>query len=219
MKNDLKLLSIGWSLENSAGGIPGKKIPISASSPLEKSDIFSKTFKNFGRLDKMSKAVCTAVAFALQGVGLYPIEDKKNISLLFHNKTGCADSDKAYFNDFIEFGETAGRANLFLYTLPTSPLGEASVHFGLTGDVAYFSSTSEPLTKMLATVSTSFEVNETKDNNLTLVGLGEIKNNIAEAVFMLVSKNGQSIPEGNSVLNNITNFDTLRKFISGEILK
>ena len=34
-------------------------------------------------------------------------------------------------------GSTLGRGNLFIYTLPSSPLAEAAIHFGLTGKLLY----------------------------------------------------------------------------------
>src|SRR5574341_2368969 len=36
-----------------------------------------------------------------------------------------------------ECGRTLGRGNLFIYTLPSSPLGEAAIHFGLQGPLFY----------------------------------------------------------------------------------
>ena len=39
--------------------------------------------------------------------------------------------------DYVESGRTLARANLFIYTLPSSPLAEAAVHFGLQGPLVY----------------------------------------------------------------------------------
>lgn len=218
MSINLKVKSIGWCLENSVGGVPGEILPVSPEAKPEKSAIFSKEFKNFGRLDKMSKAVCTAVAFALKGAGLYPHEEKQPISLFFNNKTGCAESDKAFFEDFVEFGETAGRANLFLYTLPTSPLGEASVHFGLTGDIAYFATSDRPLPELLEAAADACEFRNSSGEKLMLIGLGEINGEAAETIFLLVANNGQAVENSETILE-MTDFHNLKTYISGEIIK
>ena len=172
MSINLKIKSIGWCLNDSAGGSPGDVFAISAKNKPEKSDIFLKPFKNFGRLDGMSKAVCTAAAFALRGAELYPREEKQPISIYFSNKEGSQESDTAYFKDFVDFGETAGRANLFLYTLPSSPLGEASVHFGLTGDVAYSADSENPLKAMLEAAEDACAFRKSDSEKLFLIGLG-----------------------------------------------
>lgn len=213
MSFKLKIKSIGWCLDNSIGGIPGKIIPVSAQSKPEKSDIFAKPFKNFGRLDNMSKAVCTAVSFTLKGNNLYPIEKKQPISLYFNNKKGSTDSDKAYFEDFVEFGELSGRANLFLYTLPTSPLGEASVHFGLTGEIAYFAVKENPLQCLMEVAEDACEFRKTNSEKLLLIGLGNMEKDTAETIFLLVSDSGNSIAESATLFNEISDFQSLKKFI------
>lgn len=178
MDTNLTIKSIGWSLSDSVGGFPGKTFPIATDQKPEKSDIFSKPFKNFGRLDDMSKAACTAVAFALRSVDSYPKDEKQPISILFSNPRGSLNSDTEYYKDYIEFGKTAGRANLFLYTLPTSPLGEVSVHFGLTGNIAYFADSENPLKVMIeaAEADCEFRKSVKSSEKQFLLGLGSTSN-------------------------------------------
>jgi len=229
MKTKLIIKSIGWRFTDFAGGSPGGTFQISPENKLDKSDIFKKPFKNFGRLDDMSKAVCTAVAFALKGVNLYPQAEKQPISIYFNSKEGSLKSDTSYFKDFVDFGETAGRANLFLYTLPTSPLGEASVHFGLTGDVAYLSCFAVPslrsgsadsdnsLKAMLeaAEDSCEFRKSEKSPDKQFLIGLGNFEKENAEAVFLLVSNAGSTIPQTEEILTSLPDFDNMKKIIYG----
>lgn len=107
-------------------------------------------------------------------------------------------SDLKYYRDFLEFGGTAGRANLFLYTLPTSPLGEASVHFGLTGPLAFISEPGRPLGALLDAVSDSCEIRkgyacgDGDGDGYSLVGLGEGGEGGAEAVFLLLRSGSDS---------------------------
>ena len=213
MSTKLTIKSIGWCLNDSIGGYPGKNFPVSTENKPEKSDIFSKPFKNFGRLDNMSKAVCTAVAFALKGTDLYPQEVKQSISVFFSNKEGSLHSDTKYFKDFIEFGETAGRANLFLYTLPTSPLGEASVHFGLTGDLAYFADSDNPFKTMLEAAEDSCELRKSsQETKQFLLGLGNIEDGKVETIFLLLSNhNSNTIIESEDIINALPDIKDLKR--------
>lgn len=105
---------------------------------LAKLGIFSHPFKNFGRLDWMSRMTVSAVALALQDAGIeYSIANKQDIGIIGTSCEGSLKSDIAYFKDFIENGRTLSRANLFIYTLPSSALGEAAIHFGLIGPLLY----------------------------------------------------------------------------------
>ena len=53
------------------------------------------------------------------------------------NSSGSLPTDILYFKDYVECGRTLGRGSLFIYTLPSSPLGEAAIHFGLQGPLLY----------------------------------------------------------------------------------
>ncbi len=221
MSNKLTIKSIGWCLNDSIGGYPGKKFPISIETKPEKSDIFSKPFKNFGRLDSMSKAVCTSVAFALKGAKLYPQEEKQSISIYFSNKEGSLKSDTAYFKDFVNYGETAGRANLFLYTLPSSPLGEASVHFGLTGDLAYFADSKNQLKAMLAAAEDACEFRKSANSSSKefLIGLGNSTDEKTEAIFLFLSNSdSEGIVKTEDIFTSLTDFESLKIILSPIIL-
>ena len=134
IKNRLFLTAAGWKIGDKAGATGVEE------TECRKENLFHKGFKNFGRLDETSRSVCAAIALILHKRGLYPREETLNIPLILSSSEGPLSSDYAYFNDFAQFGEMAGRANLFVYTLPSSPLGEASVHFGLTGNLLFVNS-------------------------------------------------------------------------------
>ena len=50
---------------------------------------------------------------------------------------GALASNFAYFRDYVAYGRKLGRGNLFIYTLASSPLAEAAIHFGLQGPTFY----------------------------------------------------------------------------------
>ena len=62
---------------------------------------------------------------------------KRNIGLMGASEAGCLASNRAYFQDYLGGGRTLARANLFVYTLPSSPLAESAIHFGLMGPMVY----------------------------------------------------------------------------------
>jgi 3-oxoacyl-[acyl-carrier-protein] synthase II len=117
---------------------------------LAKLGIFSQPFKNFGRLDEMSRLTVSAVALALQDAGVeYSSGCKQDIGIISTSCEGSQKSDIDYFKDFIDNGRTLSRANLFIYTLPSSAPGEAAIHFGLTGPLLYASGVDESLSEFL----------------------------------------------------------------------
>ncbi len=123
-----------------------------APSTLAKRDIFSHPFKNFGRLDTISKMTAFGVSLALQDAGIeYSPTEKQDIGIVGTNAEGSLRSDIAYFRDYLESGRTLSRGNLFIYTLPSSPIGEAAIHFGLQGPVLYAAGDGRALSAVLDT--------------------------------------------------------------------
>jgi len=178
-KNMLYMTSAAWKLEDLTGGTA---IP---ESEFRKENIFHREFKNFGRLDNMSKSVCAAIALILHQKKLYPSDKKLNIPIFFGLNEGPISSDYAYYSDFLKFGGTAGRANLFVYTLPSSPLGEASVHFGLTGNLLFVNADNT-----LSSICQMIINNQERDlPKFYIAGVGEVNGDKTNALFMLFEKN------------------------------
>jgi hypothetical protein len=50
---------------------------------------------------------------------------------------GSLAANQRYFKDYAESGRTLGRSSLFVYTLPTTPIAEYAIHFGLGGPLFY----------------------------------------------------------------------------------
>jgi 3-oxoacyl-[acyl-carrier-protein] synthase II len=121
---------------------------------LPKKDVFSHPFKNFGRLDTISKMTAFAVSLALQDAGIdYLPTVKQDIGIVGTNAEGSLRSDIEYFRDYLESGRTLSRGNLFIYTLPSSPIGEAAIHFGLLGPVLYAAGEGNALSTVLDTAN------------------------------------------------------------------
>ncbi len=116
------------------------------------SGIFSHPFKNFGRLDKASRMTALAVALALRDAGIpYAPERKQDVGIIGASREGSLRTDLLYFKDYVDCGRTLARGNLFIYTLPSSPLGEAAIHFGLQGPLLYQTAAAAPLATVIET--------------------------------------------------------------------
>lgn len=173
MKN-MSLYGIGWIHTDGYGCIM-KDIQSSyvnrQSQSLLKKRLFSFPFKNFGRLDAISKMTCYAVALALQDAGMhFSAGQKQDIGIIGTNASGSLQSDINYFRDYLNSGRTLSRGNLFIYTLPTSPLAEAAIYFGLRGPLLYAASPDGSLASTLAMASEMILLEETP---VMLAGMAE----------------------------------------------
>lgn len=101
--------------------------------------LFTYPVKNFGRFPVIAQRVCYVTALALQDAGIpYAKGEKQDIGLIGMDAFGSEAENLTYFSDYIDGGRSMARANLFIYTLPSSPLAEAAVHFGLQGPLFYY---------------------------------------------------------------------------------
>lgn len=133
---------IGWLTQTGYGciksGLHHPFMPGEDVCSLAKRDMFAHPFKNFGRLDRISRMTAYAVSLALRDAGMeYFPSKKQDIGIIGTNSEGSLETDLEYFKDYIEAGRTVSRGNLFIYTLPSSPLGEAAIHFGFAGPLLY----------------------------------------------------------------------------------
>jgi 3-oxoacyl-[acyl-carrier-protein] synthase II len=133
---------IGWLTQEGYGCVAtGREYRFDEGesvNTLAKKGLFSHPFRNFGRLDATSRMTTCAVALALKDAGIaYSPTEKQEIGIVGTSSEGSLASDMAYFNDYVTNGRTLSRGNLFIYTLPSSSLGEAAIHFGLTGPLLF----------------------------------------------------------------------------------
>lgn len=141
----IKILGASWIKKNKAGlknrGLTYKYADLkSFYLVLKEKDVFSFPVENFSRFDLASKLATIAVGLAFYDADmLYFPGKKQDIGILAVNKNGSLNAQLAYFKDYIDSGRILGRGNLFIYTLPSSPLAEAAMHFGLSGPLLYMS--------------------------------------------------------------------------------
>ncbi len=145
---------IGWINKEEYGCIMKKIRASYKDGVVPKKKIFSFPFRNFGRLDNVSRLSCSAVALALRDAKMdYPVKRKSNTGILCAGASGSFQADMRYFRDYLDTGRTLSRGNLFIYTLPSSPAGEAAIHFGLRGPLFHLTAPENPAKAVFATAS------------------------------------------------------------------
>ena len=133
---------IGWVNESEYGSVLSAQLVRYgdgvALPPWQQTALFQSPLKNAGRFDLSTRLIISACALALRDSGVsWGNGEKSNIGLLGSNSSGCVAANRTYFKDYLEGGRALARANLFVYTLPSSPLAEVAIHFGLQGPVLY----------------------------------------------------------------------------------
>jgi 3-oxoacyl-[acyl-carrier-protein] synthase II len=182
----IAVLGIGWLTNRGYGcirsGLQSDYETGEGAHTLPKRDIFSHPFRNFGRLDGVSKMTAYAVSLALQDAGMeYSPDRKQDIGIIGTNTEGSLRSDVEYFRDYLAGGRTLSRGNLFIYTLPSSPLGEAAIHFGLLGPLLYAASEKGGMTEILDLANEMLLARETP---VLLAGRAETD----EALFFVLKR-------------------------------
>ena len=189
-KTMINIYGIGWINEEEYGCIM-KGIQVyykdnAKFDTLSKKGIFSYPFKNFGRLDKLSKMTCYSAALALKDAGIkYSPNQKQDIGISGTNASGSFQSDINYFKDYLDSGRTLSRGNLFIYTLPTSPLAEASIHLGLQGPLLYAAGIDKSLMPAMDMAAEMILFDEAP---IMLAGMAEEN----EAVYFVLARNSDS---------------------------
>jgi hypothetical protein len=117
---------------------------------LQEDAVLSYPVKGFGKYDRDSQMTCCVAALAFYDAGMSYSEDRKrDIGILGTNSDGCLQSNLDFFNDFVKNGRTLGRANLFVYTLPSIPVAEAAIYFKCQGPLLYMGYSREPVASLL----------------------------------------------------------------------
>ena len=147
---------IGWICDGAYGSVrQGRRVELTGRQTLQtlaKADgLFAYPVANWGRFNAAARLTCCACALALRDAGVpYAAGTKMpEIGLLGTAPDGSLEANREYFRDYVDSGRTLARGNLFIYTLPSSALAEAAIHFGLQGPMTYLYSPAEPYAALL----------------------------------------------------------------------
>ena len=146
---------IGWIAETEYGCVRQRwrksySDMKSLRTDLQGGSVFSYPVKGFGRYDRVSQMTCCVAALAFHDAGMsYAEDEKQDIGILGTNSDGCLQSNLDYFSDFVANGRTLGRANYFVYTLPSTPMAEAAIHFKCQGPLLHTMFPKKPTASLL----------------------------------------------------------------------
>jgi hypothetical protein len=137
----ISIRGIGWLDGRAWGRVlsgEGGECPAPVDTLWRREDVFGGPVKNAGRFDGATRLTMLAVALAIgDGVRRGQARPGRTTGLLGASRDGSTATNLAYFRDYLDAGRTLARGNLFIYTLPTSPLAEVSIHFGFEGPMLY----------------------------------------------------------------------------------
>jgi 3-oxoacyl-[acyl-carrier-protein] synthase II len=103
--------------------------------PWKQGELFAGGIKNVGRFDRATRMTVSACGLALWDAGVSA--PAPAVGLIGTNAGGSLLANRSYFEDYLQAGRVMARGNLFIYTLPSSPLAETAIHFGLQGPLLY----------------------------------------------------------------------------------
>src|SRR6185312_1576229 len=96
--------------------------------------LIGKPIKYLSRMTSEARCCLVAAARALKAATL---DSAGEIGLLATGEQCFLDADLDYFDDYLASGRSMGRANLFIYTLPTSAASEVAIALRLTGPAIF----------------------------------------------------------------------------------
>lgn len=97
--------------------------------------IYAQQPVRYRRFDAYSRTGCAAIALALKDAGLDRDDRRQPVGIVAATRYGCFDTDQAFHDTAKQGGGLFASPNLFSFTLPGIALGEAAIHFQLTGPV------------------------------------------------------------------------------------
>ena len=191
----ISITGIGWLTKDKYGALKRKILDgypdlKSLYSLLQQKSVLLYPMQGWGRFDDVSRITCLAGGLALFDTGIiYSREKKQEMGVIGTNTNASLQSNRNYFKDYIENGRTLSRGNLFIYTLPSSPLAEAAMYFGLTGPLFYLSCANEGVAELLDCAA---RLIEGKDTDAALAVRAEETEAVA---FVLAAKEQMATEE------------------------
>ena len=125
-----------------AGGSWEQRSP-AFSAAAEIPALVGRPVKYYARMTPETRCCLFAASLVLKHAGWEA--NTIEIGLISAGSDGCFAANGEYFQDYVANGRTLGRGNLFIYTLPTSALGEVAIALSLTGPCMFIQSGDDPV--------------------------------------------------------------------------
>jgi 3-oxoacyl-[acyl-carrier-protein] synthase II len=134
------LVGLAWATASglgvaTAGGAVERALP-----PMDNPDaFFTGGYRNWGRVAPQARRLACALEAGFAELRLDgQARRRAGWGIFGMNTAGCHAENTAFFRDYVENGRSLARGGLFVHTLPSTPVAEASIHFGLRGPVCHF---------------------------------------------------------------------------------
>ncbi len=128
-----------------AGGSLEQRSP-AFSTTAEIPALVGRPVKYYARMTPETRCCLFAASLALKNARWDA--NTREIGLLSAGSDGCLRANGEYFQDYVANGRTLGRGNLFIYTLPTSALGEVAIALSLTGPCMFIHEGDDPVVSL-----------------------------------------------------------------------
>ena len=138
-----------WCSADSCGVVTpdGRNNQFFEPSPVANGDLanfLGRPIKYLSRMTRECRACLCAAGLVMKTSGWLDTPPG-DIGLVGAGYEGCLIADQKYFHDYVTSGRSLGRGSLFIYTLPSSTLGEAAIAPGLTGPGMHIQAERDPL--------------------------------------------------------------------------
>jgi hypothetical protein len=100
--------------------------------------------KYFARMTAECRACLCAAGLVMKTCG-WLTQSPGEVGVIGAGYDGCLAADQNYFRDYVASGRSLGRGSLFIYTLPSSTLGEVAIALALTGPGLHIEGERDPL--------------------------------------------------------------------------
>jgi 3-oxoacyl-(acyl-carrier-protein) synthase len=142
----LSILAASWFSPNNCGSLGPGATAHSRPSPAvsdtkEMTALIGRNLKYFPRMTIEARSLLAAASLAMKSVGW---DAAARIGILSCGYDGWLIANQEYFRDYVAQGRSLGRANLFIYTLPTSAMSEVAIAMGLTGPTLHLQADAHP---------------------------------------------------------------------------
>jgi len=131
------LIGLGWATPDELGFVQASgsiRMPHPQTGNPE--PFFEGGYKNWGRMSPVAKRLAYPVELGLRQLdGDRAMRESRAWGIIGLSATGCHDDNRAFFRDYLVNGRALARGGLFVHTLPSTPVAEASIHYGLRGPV------------------------------------------------------------------------------------
>ena len=149
------IATAGWILPNGGGDFGANGVQdypgTSCGKLSELEGLIGGPIKNFGRFPSGVRDICAACALASRAGVSVGKDTRMPTGLIVAGFDRTLAVNSEFFRDYVDNGRVMGRANLFIYTLPTSAIAEASIIFDMQGPILFLDADDAPFVAMLNT--------------------------------------------------------------------